>query len=147
MQRLLESTKRGVKCLTDVLAEAFFLSPTKPFEVLFALLLIVSGIVTLNWTYDIYGSSKTFRYIEWLPEAYFGALLVFVGANKILAICTKNYLHRVITSGATAVLLSLMFVLFYSANPTGMLIPWIGIIGLVASIIFVRILSEDHGVV
>jgi hypothetical protein len=145
MQGLLEAAQRGLRVAVGSFTDSFFLAPTKPFELLFSLLLLVSAIAVLNPTYDIYGSSKTFTYIQWLPEAWFGAILLFVALMNLMAVSLNLHKQRVLASGAECFLFSVMFVLFFTANPTGMLIPWIGVVGLTNLVVFARILNERHG--
>jgi len=126
-------------------AEAFFYGPKKPFELLFAMFLFVSALSVLNPTFDIYGSSRTFEFIRWLPEAWFGAILLFVSLTKFLAVCAGIRGLRVFASAAAFSLFSIMFVLFFSANPTGMLIPWLGIMSLISATILIRNILEYYG--
>lgn len=145
MQRLLEITGRGISSVASCFAQAFFYGPKQPFELLFAMFLFVSALSVLNPTYDIYGSSRTFDFIRWLPESGFGAVLLFVSLVKFLAVCSGLRGLLTIVSGAVFMLFSLMFVLFFSANPTGMLIPWIGVTSIVSATVFVRNVLEYYG--
>ena len=146
MQIIFESTGRGISSVASCFAQAFFYGPKKPFELLFAMFLFVSAVSVLNPTFDIYGSSRTFEFVRWLPEAWFGALLLFVSLTKFLAVCANIRGLRVFSSGAAFSLFSIMFVLFFSANPTGMLIPQLGIMSVISATIFIRNILEYYGV-
>lgn len=132
MQSISAYIKRGVDSTKDLVLELFVSCPTRPYEGLFSTLLFVSAIVILDPTTNIYGNAITYAYIRWLPEAAFGAIILFISLNGLASAISKNVRWRAYSTTGVALVFTTLFVLFFSANSKGMLIPWLGILGVVS---------------
>lgn len=141
MPNLLGAARVGLKNACGLAREIFILSPTRPFEGIFSLLLMVSSFVILNPETNIYGNANTYDYIRWMPEWAFGSILLFIALNTLAAAISKSIRYRAYAMMGMTLAFSLMFILFFSANTRGMLIPWMAIFGLVSFSCAIRLYS------
>lgn len=149
MHKALGELKRGVICFLALWREVLFVAPYRPFEAVWSLLITFSAVTVLNPEKSLYGVSTTYKYLLWLPEGWFGAILLFVGLNSMLALTIHMFYqtpstlaYRFVCSAGVALLFSLLFILLFAGNSGGMLIPWLGVFGIVGIITSLRMWDD-----